>query len=484
MLTSILLAAAVSMQPAAAQDYAADGEAALAARLAETANVNRARNVILFVGDGMGVSTVTAARILEGQQRGVDGESNFLSFERFPYTALSKTYSHDMQVSDSAATATAMLTGVKTRSGMVGVRFDAEPADCGPRSDAALKSLAADAEEAGKATGVVSTARLTHATPASVYANAPERDWESDDDLPDALVDVCDDIALQLIEWPFGDGLDVAMGGGRRAFLPEETADPEHDGQFGNRLDRRDLTAEWLSRGNRGVYAWNRAQFDAIEPTENPRVLALFEPSHMQFEADRADDPAGEPSLAEMTEKAIEILSRDEDGFFLLVEGGRIDHAHHGVNAHRALTDAIAFAEAVDAARAAADPEETLIIVTADHSHTMTIAGYPSRGNPILGLAASPAGPQLAMDGKPYTTLGYINGPNPADGSRADLAEIDTTAKNFQQQVLVPRGSETHAGEDVAVYATGPFAHLMRGVVDQNYIYFVMRHALDPEADE
>ena len=107
----------------------------------------------------------------------------------------------------------------------------------------------------------------------------------------------------------------------------------------------------------------------------------------MKYEADRANDTGGEPSISEMTRKAIELLQKNPKGFYLMVEGGRIDHAHHAGNAYRALTDTIAMAEAVKVALEMTDDKETLVIVTADHSHTMTIAGYPSRGNPILGKA-------------------------------------------------------------------------------------------------
>ncbi|OYW97912.1 MAG: hypothetical protein B7Z15_22655 [Rhizobiales bacterium 32-66-8] len=174
----------------------------------------------------------------------------------------------------------------------------------------------------------------------------------------------------------------------------------------------------------------------------------------------------------------------------LMVEAGRIDHAHHAGNAARALMDTVALSEAVQAAYDAVNPEETLIVVTADHSHVSSIAGYPARGNPILGIAGN------GDDGKPYSTLGYMNGPGAAvfegeapvapEGSdaetpltiRADLTDIDTTDVDFLQQALVPMGSETHAGDDVAIFAQGPWAHLFHGVVEQNIIYHVMAKAI------
>ena len=127
-----------------------------------------AKNVILFVGDGMGISTVTAARILEGQLRGESGEENQLSFEKFPYVALSKTYTVDQQTQDSAPTMTAMVTGVKTNDRTISVdqfvKF-AEP-DGAIVKQHALKTVLEMAEEKGLSTGVVTTTRVTHATPA------------------------------------------------------------------------------------------------------------------------------------------------------------------------------------------------------------------------------------------------------------------------------------------------------------------------------
>jgi alkaline phosphatase len=181
-----------------------------------------------------------------------------------------------------------------------------------------------------------------------------------------------------------------------------------------------------------------------------------------------------------MTAKAIAILKRNPKGFFLLVEGGRIDHAHHAGNAVRALEDTSAMDDAVKAALAATNSSDTLIVVTADHSHVLTMSGYPSRNNPILGLADDgPGKPALAADGKPYTTLGYANGPGAdAEGKpRANLSNVDTAAPDFKQQSLVPMRWETHGGEDVPIYASGPWAHLFQGVVDQQYIFHVMNHA-------
>lgn len=439
-----------------------------------------ARNVIVFIGDGMGISTITAARIFAGQQRGEPGEENSLSFERFENVALVKTYNTNAQVPDSAGTMSAIMTGVKTKMGVFGVDDQAARGICQSQQKALVKTLLEAAEENGYATGVVSTATLTHATPGATYAHTVDRDWEADSDMSEAARNAgCLDIATQFVEMAYGDGVDIALAGGREKFLPKEMIDPEYPDVRGARDDGRDLTRQWQAAAPDRAFVWNAAQ---LKQTDARQILGLFEPSHMRFEADRGDDPGGEPSIAELTARAIRHLQNHPDGerrgYFLMVEAGRIDHAHHFGNAYRALTDTVALSEAVAVAQAMTSTADTLTLVTADHSHTLTIAGYPQRGNPILGKVVLPGGTTMKDgQGQPYTTLGYANGPgyrNPA----LELAEIDTTEPNYQQHAGVPMPVETHAGEDVAAFATGPGSDALRGVIEQNEIFYVVNRAV------
>lgn len=441
------------------------------------------RNVILFVGDGMGVATITAARIFAGQQAGGSGEEYQLSFERFPNLALIKTYNTDAQVADSAGTMTAMMTGRKTRFGYINVAPEAERGDCAAGLDYRLPTLLQVAEERGLSTGIVTTTRITHATPAATFAHSIDRDWESDAQLPGAAAAAgCRDIARQLVEFDHGDGIEVILGGGRSAFLPADVPDPEYPDVSGARRDGRDLIDEWQRAESGRQYVWNAAQFAAVSSAQPRQVLGLFEPSHMQFEADRAGDAAGEPSLAEMTRFAIERLSRAPRGYFLMVEGGRIDHAHHAGNAYRALVDTVAMADAVAAAVDLADLNDTLILVTADHSHTLSISGYPQRGNPILGWVETIGGKQMRdVDDNPYTTLSYANGPgHRRPGAAASDPDIDPQSPDYLQAAAVPLRYETHGGEDVPAYATGVGADGVRGVMEQNELFDVMHRALFP----
>lgn len=477
-------------------------------------NINKlagsAKNVILFVGDGMGMSTVTAARILDGQKKGMMGEENTLSFGNFPFAGLAKTYNVDAQTPDSAGTMSAMMSGVKTDAGVLGVDEDIARGDCSTVAGNELVSALEMAEIAGMSTGVLSTARITHATPAATYAKSAERNWEDISDMTQQAKDAgCEDIASQLVNFENNlenrfaginvNGIDVVMGGGRRHFLPNDTQyniekDPAA-GAEGDRTDGRHLVNEWKTKYTQGTYVNDLAEFNAIDIETNQPVFALFNESHMHYEADRDNDINGEPSLTEMTSKAIQILDNNEKGFFLTVESGRIDHGHHAGNAFNALEDTIEFSNAVKAAMDLTNPEETLIIVTADHSHVFTIAGYPKRGNPILGkvVAVGQTEPAKAKDDKPYTTVGYANGrgymnlatetdadegyDQPIVAGRADLSAVDTTTPGFHQEATVPRSSETHAGEDVAIYAQGPGSHLVNGTNEQNLIFHIMDHA-------
>lgn len=471
----------------------------------------QAKNVILFVGDGMGISTVTAARILDGQRKGKAGEENQLSFDRFPFSGLSKTYNVDAQTPDSAGTMTAMISGVKTDVGVIGVDARVERGDCTTAQDNHLVTALELAEIAGKSTGILSTARITHATPAAAYAKSADRNWEDVSDMPQEALDAgCTDIADQLVNFESNlearysgidvDGIEVVMGGGRRHFLPNDAAFNSADAVSsveGDRTDGRDLTAEWQAQYPTGSYIDDQMGFDGLMTETTERVFALFNESHMQYEADRENDIAGEPSLTEMTEKAIGVLDNNPNGFFLTVESGRIDHAHHAGNAFGALNDTIEFANAIAKADELTNDEDTLIIVTADHGHVFTIAGYPKRGNPILGKVVNVGAdtPAEAADGQPYTTLGYTNGRGfmdlgaetdsdvgygmPINAGRMDLTDIDTTAPGYHQEALVPLSSETHSGEDVGIYAKGPGAFMVNGTNEQSLIFHIMEHAAD-----
>ena len=442
-----------------------------------------ARNVILFIGDGMGVATVTAGRIYEGQTRGLSGEEYVLPFERFPGLALVKTYNTNQQVPDSAGTATAMLTGEKTRAGVINLSGIPLRGDCGAGTEHGLESLASIASRRGLATGVVTTARLTHATPATMYAQSADRNWESDRYLSAAQREAgCRDIARQLIDDDHGAELVVALGGGAGRFYGAASGGLR-------RAADADLPAEWLASATGRRFVTTAAELADAEPGE--QVLGLFASSHMTYMVER-DAATTEPTLTEMTTRALDLLEPRGRGYFLMVEGGRIDHGHHDGKPGYAMEEMREFTRAIEAVLERVNLDETLLLVTADHSHVFTMGGYATRGNPILGLVVQndrsgqpKPGPEIARDGQPYTTLGYYNGPGAVgEGPRPRPATgVDAVA-----QALVPiqhleldgtwTYDESHGGEDVALYGIGPGSERVGGVIEQNRIFDIMTGAL------
>lgn len=446
------------------------------------------KNVIFFLGDGMGPVTRTAARVK------YYGEDGTLQMDRLPYSARIKTWALDAQTTDSAPSMATYMTGVKTRNDVVGMDQNTVSLPFKPAADPTTKvanainrcptennglpsrTLLELAIAAGKATGAVTTARLTHATPAATYAHVCHRDAEYD-------------IARQAVPGgeganpAIGLGVDVLMGGVSYYWTP-------HNPQWNprGRPDGRNLVAELQDQGY--WYATDTVSLGAVPTAPGTRILALFDfaqsQGHMSYELDR--DPRVEPSLSEMATKAIEILSKKPEGFFLMVEGGRIDHALHGTNAARALADTKSFDDAVTAAIEAVkvfDPElkESLFVVTADHDHTIAFNGYGKRGTDVLGLNHSyvDGKPSKDVNGVNYTTIVFGNGSNRPD-VRVNLDQAAVTDKDYLQEVAIRRGSpgsETHGGGDVTLHAGGnpDAARLFRGTMENTKVFHLIKAA-------
>ncbi|KAM3932095.1 intestinal-type alkaline phosphatase-like [Leptodactylus fuscus] len=434
---------------------------------------HRAKNTILFLGDGMGVPTVTATRILSGQIKGMLGEESELTMDTFPYVGLSKTYNIDRQVPDSAGTATAYLCGVKGNYGTIGLTAAAKRSDCSTQAGNEVESVLKRAKAAGKSVGIVTTTRVQHASPSGTYANVADRDWYSDANMPQKAIDLgCTDIAHQLIS---NVDINVILGGGRKYMTPKGTKDPEYpndSAQNGLRKDNRNLINEWLSKYKDAKYVWNKEELDKINESTATHIMGLFEPGDMKYELNRNDST--DPSIVELTEKAIQILKKNPNGFYLFVEGGRIDHGHHDGKAKMALMEGVMFDRAIKRAGELTNEEDTLTVVTADHSHVFSFGGYTYRGSSLFGLA-----PKKAGDQKSYTSILYGNGPGfsiTSDG-RPDINSTISEGINYKPQAAVPLDSETHGGEDVAIFSRGPMAHLFHGVHEQTYIAHVMAYA-------
>jgi alkaline phosphatase len=442
-----------------------------------------ARNVLFFLGDGMGINTMTAARIFAV---GEDGE---LTLDTLPESAFVKTFSNNAQVTDSAASMSAYMTGMKANNGVISMSTDTLAVAPGLDANGnklvsrcsngrPAVTLAELAKQRGMSAGAVSTARVTDATPAATYAHVCNRALETD-------------IAAALVPGGAGynaalgpNGMDLILGGGVQAFVGVA--------QGGKRSDGRDLLAELKARGYRQVSS--SAELNALDAGSPQPVIGLFAAANMSFDAVR--DPAREPSLAEMTGKAIGVLSKNPKGFFLMVEGGQIDVALHATHAKRALQETVAFDNAIKAAIAqmrSIDPglKHTLIVATADHDHTLLLNGYARRTGKttatepgVLGLVhnVSDGKPRLDLDGAPYTIIGFGTGENRVQGSRASvplLTDAAASADDYHQEaaVRVRKGAETHGGADVYLGAIGAGAENFRGTIDNTRVHDLIKAA-------
>lgn len=411
-----------------------------------------AQNVILFIGDGMGPSVVTAGRLFVG------GSSGRLAMEQLPVTGFSRTYSSNQFVTDSAAGVTALAAGVKTFNGGINVT-DKKTDPTGRSRNLQLISDLARAQ--GKAVGVVSTSRVTHATPAGYYAHVANRDNETE-------------IASQAVD----SGLTLLLGGGREEFHGRDWRDPE-TGKIGLRKDGKDIVKAMTDKGY--TYVESEEQFKKLDLTQKGlKILGLFEYEHMNYELDRPKDKLGEPSLAEMTTAAIKVLQQNPKGYFLMVEGARIDMASHAGEARYTVNEVAALDKAVAAAVALAGPT-TLIVVTADHdTGGLTLNGYAPRemisGERLLGNI-----PNLDEDGKPIAgnqvprgILAFGSGPG---GKTEDSVTTGNAHFKYKSAYFI-KGSAAHTAVDVPVMASGPGALKFTGYQNNNELAWKMAAAL------
>lgn len=457
-----------------------------------------AKNIIFFLGDGMGPTTVTASRIY------AVGEAGKLTIDRLKHSARIKTYSEDAQTTDSAPSMGAYMTGLKNKNDVISMptgTLAKEPKDlklangqsihnainlCQPRiPEQTVPSLLELAIQRGKAVGVVTTAELTHATPAATYAHICHRDAKFD-------------IAVQAVPNGLGynpklkEGIHVLMGGGRNHWTPYHAINNPQ-----GRADQRHLIQEMQTQKYQYVETASALQ----QANPNQKILGLFSAtSHLHYDLDRINKNIVEqPSLSEMTLKSIQMLEAQSKGrgWFLMVESGRIDHALHANNAKRALHETKAFDDAIHAAIQQVDLSNTLIVVTADHDHVMTFNGYnaltgkttPNQPG-ILGLnyhykiTTQPDAlakkmadgklhaPSLDVNGNTNTVLVFGNGKRQRENIQQSVTESQVFDDNYQQVVGVQLNrSETHGGGDVMLFADGKNAHLFKGTQDNTWVF-------------
>merc|ERR1711962_1144024 len=396
------------------------GEDELETALNLTPNTGVAKNIILFIGDGMSLPTVTAARTFKGQRNSTNGDGSAaqLYWETFPYVGLSKTYSADYMVPDSAATASSMYTGQKTTFYTMG--YDSSVTVMDPKSvkkEAEVKTILDWAQAAGKKTGFVTNTRMSHATPAALYAKTVYRFWEGDKDIKKSIdeneVNQDDinknnvkDISRQLVESEAGKKIDIMLGGGRSSFLPEEEQsrifeqelrwdyDDEVDRWDNYRQDGRNLIEEWKANHTNGVYIENRTQLLEIDPHKTDSVMGIF--THTM-------------SIGGYTPRNVNIT------------GGIKDDRNEGF--------------------------------------PFTVLSY-GNGPGFQKLETKKAGNYTEIERKTVT-----------------LEVNEEPELRFKQASAAPLSSETHGGDDVGIWSVGPWSHLIHGTHQQSYLATVMSYS-------
>ncbi len=287
------------------------------------------KNIILLIGDGMGVGPISCARAAAAPDQ--------LAMDEFPVTGFAITYPANKLVTDSAAAGTALATGAKTNNGMISMDPEGN----------VLKNIREVAQEIGKATGIISTKPVVDATPA-VFASHVKNRGEG----------------LEIASQMTACGVDVILGGGSEFFLPKTV-------EGGAREDGRDLLQEAAKQGYEIC-----TDAVAMDASKSNKIIGLFNKGALT-----TVEP--EPSIAQMTAKAISVLSKDPDGFFLMTEGGQIDSFAHGNDAENTVRQTLLFDEAVRVALEFAKKDgNTLVVVTADHDTGGMALFDPNEENP------------------------------------------------------------------------------------------------------
>ncbi|AQS55978.1 alkaline phosphatase [Novibacillus thermophilus] len=407
----------------------------------QTARYKGIKNIIVLIGDGMGPSYMTAYRYFKDDPSTRVMEST--AFDRHLVGA-AKTYSWDEEenITDSAAAATSMAAGIKTYNGAISVDMDKRP----------VQTVLERAKELGKSTGLVSTSQITHATPAAFGAHDESRNNY------DAIAD---DFYDERIRGKHK--IDVMLGGGTDYFI----------------RDDRNLVKLFKRDGY--SYVTNRKE---MFRTRNDQVLGLFAEVGLPKAIDRPDDV---PSLEEMTNFAIERLSKNRKGFFLMVEGSQIDWAGHDNDIVAAMSEMQDFEEAFQAAIDFAKKDgRTLVVATADHSTGGLSIGrdgeYKWDTAPIKQAKRTPEfmAAQIADGADVERTLDEYIAFGLTDDEIQSVKEAEETgdeseihraiANIFDERSLTGWTTGGHTGEDVNVYAYGPGKEMFAGLIDNTDI--------------
>ncbi|RCN30957.1 alkaline phosphatase family protein [Ancylostoma caninum] len=420
----------------------------------------------------MGISTVTSARINKNQKAGNPYLNEPLFFERFATAGMVKTSSFSHHVTDSAAGAMALLTGRKVDSKTLGM-VPKSGTVCAKGTDLHVTDgIVENALQKGLDVGFVTSARITHATPGALYAKGLHRDVEYDGAAKELGAAECNDIAKQLLSYPASE-FKVMMGGGAD-FLMEKS-------RGGMREDGMNIDLEWNKLGGSRRVLGDRKDLQGVTASSE-KLLGVFAGSHlpMYLEQQMAGSKTV-PRLSEMAAKAIEQLQHDDKGFFLMVEGGNIDIAEHANQMHLAFAEVYEFEEAIRKAREMTDPSETLIIVTADHGHALTLPGYLPVEKSLFSsdVVTQPSAKEEHKFELPG--LFFASGPGFRGGLRmADdhVHEEERADPLYRQPASVPMTHGAHGGEDVGIWADGPLAHLFSSSLENTEVAYIIKFLL------
>jgi alkaline phosphatase len=454
----------------------------------------QAKNVILFIGDGMSLPIRTAARIVS---RGMsEGKYNsMLEMDEMQYYAAVTTSGMDSIATDSANSASAYATGHKTVVNAMGVYPDntSDPTD-DPRVET-LGEMVKRTRQMGF--GLVTTSEIQDATPAAMFAHTRRRT---------EYTHIMDQM-LNPTQMP-----DIIMGGGSASLLAQSTPGSR-------RKDNRDLIKEFEEKGFQ--FVGTRSELRAVG--NPPKLLGLFHLGNMNVYLDKAvfkkdtvlKTFTDQPMLWEMTEKALEVLGKNPQGFFLMVEGASIDKQAHALDWERTVWDAIEMDKAVGMAKrwAAANGHNTLIIVTADHAHGMSITGTYWEGDGKKGRdavrvyadAKFPDYQDIDADGFPDKvavsrplTIHWANHPEFYEDYQVNDEPLSPTVQEGDKWIAnkKPNGdgelqtgnlpwnahNEVHTVEDIPLTASGPGAEQFHKTIDNTQVFFAIVNALKLDA--
>lgn len=438
----------------------------------------QAKYIFIMIGDGMG----QAQRDLAGRYAEFAGDKTPLIMNSLPFNASVATFSANSSITDSAAAATAYATGYKTNNGTLSISPDGED----------LKTIMEEAESKGLSTGLITTTTITNATPAAFGAHEESRSSEAQ-------------IAFDYLDA----GIDFLAGGGAKYLLPSSYSgglDAIGKPLKSSRGDNKDAVSEYNDAGYKTFIGQQGAKdFTAYVPSAGDKVLASFTNDYMPYELDRLGDSLPTPSLAQMTQKGIETLATDEDGFVLMVEGGRIDHVCKANDPAGTIFETLSFNDAVQQAYDfyKQHPDETLIIVVGDHETGGLTLGSSLDFSCIKGIRLSTTERlHLAYTHKDreayYTYLAQnfgLSDLSPSEKKLIDKALDFADSKNYKDEyqgspacavsgilskrIGVQWAAPDHTDTPVPLYAVGLNAEYFSGDLDNTDVGKLLFELLD-----